>query len=168
MSSSSGTIVRGQDRGAHHPMRMQHCQNENLASLWQRCQEKTAYVCSMNNSKLYKGAMSLTAEHAIQLCANTFPADLLHQGFSHLQGSSSISIGVNRKGCVIVKHEDVIMHDSVQPVVSCKQALHIKMQNHALFGIGYSWGSGVSGSLNVQTHRRSFWKSTSSRNQDQL
>jgi len=122
----------------------------------------------MKNSKLYNAAMSHTAEHAIQLCANTFPADLLHQGFSHLQGSSSMQVGVNRKNCVTVKHEHVIMHDSGQPVVSCKQALHIKMQNHALFGIGYSWGSGVSGSLNVQTHRRSFWKSTSSRNQDQL
>lgn len=150
-------MVRGQDRGAHHPIRMQCCQSENLASLWRRCQEETADVCSMNNSKLYKGAMFLTVEHAVQLCANAFPADLPHQGFSHLQGSSSMEVGSNMQNIVTSKHEYVIMHGPVQPVMSC-----MKMQNYALFGIGYSWGSGVSGSLNVQTDRRSFWKSTSS------
>ena len=80
--------------------------------------------------------MSHTVEHAMQLCADAFPADLPHQGFSHLQGSSSMQVGVDRKDRVTVKHERVIMHDPVQPVVSCKQALHIKMQHHALFGIG--------------------------------
>ena len=117
----------------------------------------------MDISKFYNAAMLHTAEHAFQLCANTFPADLLHQGFSNLQGSSSMQVGDDRQGCTKVKHAHVIMHGSVQPVVSCKQALHVKMQNQALFGIGYSQGSGVSGSLNVQTDRRSFWKSTSSR-----
>lgn len=96
-----------------------------------------ADICSTNNSQFYDIAMSHTAEHAFQLCANTFPADLPHQGFSHLQGSSSMQVGDNRQGCVTVKHEHVIMHGSFQPVVSCKQAQHIKMQNHALFGIGY-------------------------------